>query len=205
MNQPANQATNRPSAPHEAAATGPQALGLRIAQIWARPQGKVALGLVAALIVALIVGLSAGAIYVFGATGGTPSSPPSSATLVASNGGTIFSIDPSDTQATFTMSEVLLGQPNTVVGKTNAVAGQIEVNTQNPSLTQVGQIKVDVSTLVTDSDLRNRTIQGRILETGDPANQYAVFNPTAITGLPALSPSGSRSRSRSAAPSRFIR
>jgi polyisoprenoid-binding protein YceI len=43
---------------------------------------------------------------------------------------------------------------------------------------------VDVSTLVTDNPLRNRTLQGRILETDQPANQYATFIATSISGLP---------------------
>src|SRR5262249_50376702 len=46
------------------------------------------------------------------------------------------------------------------------------------------QIKVDLSTLVTDNDLRNNTIQGRILETGDASNQFATFDEKAIDGLP---------------------
>ncbi|HEX6818695.1 MAG TPA: YceI family protein [Ktedonobacterales bacterium] len=166
--------------PRRTAPVAQRSVGSQVARVWARPQGKIALGLAVALVVALF----AGAIYVFGAAGGTPSGPLTSATLVATNGGSVFMIDPSSSEASFTMSEVLLGKPNTVVGKTNSVAGQILVNMKDPTLSQVGQIKVDLSTLATDNDFRNRTMQGRILETGDPANQYAVFTPTAITGLP---------------------
>ncbi len=43
---------------------------------------------------------------------------------------------------------------------------------------------VTTATLVTDNDLRNRTLQGRILETGDTANKYATFTATSLKGMP---------------------
>ena len=80
---------------------------------------------------------------------------------------------------------MLLGNPNTVVGKTNQVAGQILVDKSDVSKSQVGVIKVDLSTMQTDNNLRNRTLQGRIFETSDPSNQFATFTPKTLTGLPA--------------------
>ena len=105
-------------------------------------------------------------------------------TLAPTDGATLFTIDSSSSKATFTIDEVLFGNPNTVVGETDKVAGQILVNAQDPSKSQVGEIKIDVSTLVTDNDLRNRTLQGRILQTDTAANQYATFVAKSITGLP---------------------
>src|SRR5262245_26952918 len=144
------------------------------------PLGRTALGLAALVMVAGV----AAAFYVFG--GGSPAKHASvtAPTFAPTANGTIFTIDSSASEASFTMEETLRGQPNTVVGKTNQVAGQILINKQDPSKSQVGQIKVDLSTLVTDSNQRNNTLQGRILETGDPANVFATFTPTAITGLP---------------------
>src|SRR5262249_36916376 len=86
--------------------------------------------------------------------------------------------------ASFTIDEVLFGQPNTVVGKTSQVAGQIQVDTHDPSKSAVSQIKVDLTGLKTDSYLRNNTIQGRILETGSSGNQFATLTPKSISGLP---------------------
>jgi len=117
-------------------------------------------------------------------TGVTPSASACLQTLVATNGGKIFTIDSSSSTASFTIKEVLFGNPNTVVGTTHQVAGQILVNAQTPAKSQVGEIRMDVSALVTDNPLRNRTLQNRILATGTPANQYATFVPTALTGLP---------------------
>ena len=149
-----------------------------------RPLGRLALGAIGVVLVAAI----AASIYVFGGGGGASnvnSKPPTVPTLVATSGETIYTLDSSASQATFTIHEVLLGNPNTVVGKTNAVAGQILVDEQDPAKSQIGEFKVDLSTLVTDSDLRNQVIQGRILETSDPSNQYATFVASAITGMPA--------------------
>jgi polyisoprenoid-binding protein YceI len=64
------------------------------------------------------------------------------------------------------------------------VAGQILVDPNDPSKSKVGPIRVDLSGLATDNDMRNHTLQGRILETGDPSNQYATFDATSYKGLP---------------------
>lgn len=141
---------------------------------------------VAAIAVALIAGAIVASIYVFGAGGKTTSakSTVTVPTLEPTGGNTLFTLDGSLSKATFTINEVLFGKPNTVVGETSQVAGQILVNLQDPSKSQFGEIKIDVSTLVTDNDLRNRTLRGRILETDIPANQYATFVARSISGLP---------------------
>lgn len=145
-------------------------------------RGRAILGIVAIVGIAVI---GAGAVYVFGGGGGpNTSAPPSVPTLAANGNGTIFTLDSSASEATFTIDEILFGQPNTVVGKTSAVAGQIRIDRQHPAQSQVSEIKVDLSTLVTDNDLRNHTLQGRILETSDAANQYATFKPKSLSGLP---------------------
>jgi polyisoprenoid-binding protein YceI len=142
---------------------------------------------VAAIAAAVIVVAIVASIYIFGAGGaktGATSGTVTVPTLAPTDGATLFTIDSSSSKATFTINEVLFGNPNTVVGETDKVAGQILVNAQDPSKSQVGEIKIDVSTLVTDNDLRNRTLQGRILQTDTAANQYATFVAKSITGLP---------------------
>lgn len=141
----------------------------------------------AAIAAAVIVVAIVASIYIFGAGGaktGATSGTVTVPTLAPTDGATLFTIDSSSSKATFTINEVLFGNPNTVVGETDKVAGQILVNAQDPSKSQVGEIKIDVSTLVTDNDLRNRTLQGRILQTDTAANQYATFVAKSITGLP---------------------
>jgi polyisoprenoid-binding protein YceI len=149
-----------------------------------RPRAVI-VGLAAIAAVVIVVAIVT-AIYVFGAGGKTTtaSGTVTVPTLAPTDGATLFTIDNSSSKATFTIDEVLFGNPNTVVGETDKVAGQILVNAQDPSKSQVGEIKIDVSTLVTDNDLRNRTLQGRILQTDTAANQYATFVAKSITGLP---------------------
>ena len=137
----------------------------------------------------VVIGVMAAAsYYLFGLGGGAGAkatkATTAAPTLAATKDGVVFTIDPSASDATFTIDEILFGRPNTVVGKTNQVAGQILINTTDPAKSQIGQIRVDVSTLVTDNDFRNRALQNRILETSDPANQFAVFVAKTLTGLP---------------------
>ena len=150
-----------------------------------RPLGRV----VAGAGVLLVIAVAAAAFYIFGpsakgsaSSGATGAS--STATLAPTTTGKVFTIDSSASQASFTMHEVLFGQPKSVVGTTTSVSGQILVDATTPSKSQVGPIRVDLTGLATDSDLRNQTIQNRILETGDSANQYAVFVTKSISGLP---------------------
>jgi polyisoprenoid-binding protein YceI len=151
-------------------------------QILDRPQGKIGLGIA---IVALLAIIGA-AYYVFGGNGARTSTTGvvTAPTLAPTGSGKVFTIDSSGSEASFTIDEVLFGQPNTVVGKTSQVAGKIQVHKDDPSKSAVGPIKVDLSGLATDNPLRNRTLQGRILETGDASNQFAVFTPKSISGLP---------------------
>jgi polyisoprenoid-binding protein YceI len=152
----------------------------RLKRLLASWPWRIALGITAAGVLAL----AAGAIYAFGIGGGPSQTPLTIATLPTTSSGTILTIDSSASQASFTIQEKLFGQPNTVVGTTNQVAGQIAVNMQDPAQSQVGQIKIDLSTLASDNNLRNRTLQHRILESDQPANQYATFTATSLQGLP---------------------
>ena len=93
----------------------------------------------------------------------------------------IFEIVPAQSQVSFSIFEKLGGQPNTVVGTTSEVAGQLALNAQDLSQTQIGVIQVDARTFVTDNQRRNGAIRNFILNT----SQYELitFTPTAITGL----------------------
>lgn len=95
---------------------------------------------------------------------------------------TLFKILPAESEARFVIDEVLRGSPNTVVGVTDQVAGEIALNFTDPADSQIGTILVNARTLTTDSGLRNRTLKNRILDT----NQYEFisFKPAEIAGLP---------------------
>ena len=110
------------------------------------------------------------------------------AEVEAPAGLTIFTIDPSASQARFELDEELRGQPKTVVGLTNQVAGEIALDLNDLSTAEVGQIVIDAGSFSTDSSLRNRTIRDRILNAGDFT--FITFTPTAVRGLPAVAQPG---------------
>jgi polyisoprenoid-binding protein YceI len=94
----------------------------------------------------------------------------------------LFHILPEESEARFIIDEVLGGQPNTVVGTTREVAGEIRVDPAAPHLAQVGPIHIQVGGLATDNGFRNRAIQTFILQAG--SFPEVVFAPTSIDGLP---------------------
>jgi len=99
----------------------------------------------------------------------------------ASSSQTVFQIVPASSEARFSIFEELGGRPNTVVGKTTQVAGEIAVNLKDLSQTQVGVIKINARTFATDSNQRNRAIQNRILNTN--SFEFVTFTPKQVTGL----------------------
>ncbi|MCL4871690.1 MAG: YceI family protein [Anaerolineae bacterium] len=110
-----------------------------------------------------------------------PSGPIEAVELTPTAQAIIFQIDPEQSSVLFTISEVLGGAPNIVIGLTSEVGGQIAVNWGELSQSQVGVIQVNARTLLTDNPNRNRAISNLILNT----NQYEfiTFAPTALEGL----------------------
>jgi polyisoprenoid-binding protein YceI len=100
----------------------------------------------------------------------------------AVSGAVVFAISQEQSEVRFTLDELLRDQPNTVVGVTNQVAGEIAVNFDTPSASQVGEITINARTLQTDNDFRNRAINNEILDTG--SYELITFVPTEIIGLP---------------------
>ncbi|MFN8466904.1 MAG: YceI family protein [Caldilineaceae bacterium] len=96
-----------------------------------------------------------------------------------------FQIVPEGTEARFLVGEILMGQPKTVVGATSQVTGDITVDPANPAGAQIGEIRVDASTLATDDNRRNGRLHDNILKSSSAQYQYIVFKPTAVSGMPA--------------------
>ncbi len=99
-----------------------------------------------------------------------------------SGAGAVYVIDSAESTATFTIDEVLRGDDFTVVGTTDQVGGQIVFDIANPTAAQIGEIVINTRTFATDSDMRDRAIQNRILTTEQ--YEFVRFQPTAINGLP---------------------
>jgi len=98
--------------------------------------------------------------------------------------GTLYRIDTTNSLVSFTLTEDLRGQPTTVVGTTDQVAGDIFVDFTTPANSKMGVIRINARTLVTPENQRNNAIRARILQSADDKYQFIEFTPTAITGLP---------------------
>jgi polyisoprenoid-binding protein YceI len=102
----------------------------------------------------------------------------------ATGTGVVFNIIPEESEVRFEIDDVRSGQPETVVGRTNQVAGQINVNFDDPVQTKLGTIVVNLRTLATDIGLRDSVIRGEILLSAQDEFEFGQFEPTSITGLP---------------------
>jgi polyisoprenoid-binding protein YceI len=96
-------------------------------------------------------------------------------------GFTRFQIVQAESKASFTLDELLNGQPKTVIGTTNQVAGELALSPSDLSGAKIGVITVNARTFATDSDRRNRAIKNFILNTD--TYELITFTPTTITGL----------------------
>jgi polyisoprenoid-binding protein YceI len=94
----------------------------------------------------------------------------------------LFRLDPAGSEARFIIDEVLGGNPNTVVGATDQVSGEIRIELAAPVQADVGPIHIQVDGLETDSSFRDRAIRTFILEAS--SFPEVVFSPTSIVGLP---------------------
>jgi polyisoprenoid-binding protein YceI len=92
-----------------------------------------------------------------------------------------FQIVQAESQASFTLDEVLNGSPKTVVGTTDQVAGEIAVSPADLSAAKIGPITINARTIATDDSRRDRAIRNFVLSTD--SFELITFTPTSITGL----------------------
>lgn len=98
------------------------------------------------------------------------------------SGAVIYTISPEGSAVRFELDEDLRGQRITVIGETDQVAGELSVDLNNLSDTQVGVMQINARGIATDNNFRNRAIQNEILNTGN--FEFITFEPTAVTNLP---------------------
>jgi polyisoprenoid-binding protein YceI len=94
----------------------------------------------------------------------------------------VYEIDPTRSEARFTINEVLRGAPTTVVGTSQNLGGQISLDLNSPSTAQIGTILINARDFATDNDFRNNAIANEILLTDE--HEFITFEPTSISGLP---------------------
>jgi polyisoprenoid-binding protein YceI len=95
---------------------------------------------------------------------------------------TIFELTSTESNVTFAIDETLRGLPTTVIGSSRQVAGQIAIDFTNPANSQVGPIRINARTLLTNNEFRDNAIQNFILDT--QSHEFIIFTPTNIIGLP---------------------
>lgn len=99
-----------------------------------------------------------------------------------SGGALLYEIDPARSEARFTINEVLRGTPTVVVGVSQNLGGQINLDLANPAAAQIGTILINARDFATDNEFRNRAIANEILLTNE--HEFISFEPAAISGLP---------------------
>ena len=97
----------------------------------------------------------------------------------------LYVIDQSESTVRYGVGEIFLNQNNRynyAEGVTNIVSGKILVNFNEPSLSSVGEITVDIKSFESDKVRRDNAIRDRWLE----SNKFpiAVFTPNKLRGLP---------------------
>ena len=95
-----------------------------------------------------------------------------------------YVISQAESKVEFNVGEVLRGEPFLVVGTTDQVAGEIVLDANDPGSAEIGPIRINARTLKTDNPQRNGALARFILKSEDPANEFIVFTPKAIAGLP---------------------
>ena len=84
-------------------------------------------------------------------------------------------------QASYEITENLGGVIRTTVGATTVMAGQIVLNTEDIARSRIGEIIVNVETLVSDSTLRDKRIRHEYLESS--RWPFVSFVPTSFGGV----------------------
>ena len=117
-----------------------------------------------------------------------PTATPAAGNSASSGTAIKFMLNPSKSEASYQVREQLarLSFPSDAIGRTNAISGSISLKPDGTVDSTNSKFTVDVSTLRTDSSMRDGYVSRMILQT----NQYptVVFVPTQVTGLPATVP-----------------
>ena len=102
----------------------------------------------------------------------------------------LYRVSPDNgSEVSYRVQERLAGNSHVAVGTTTVVAGDIKINVVDPSLSEVGEIVVNIEMFESDSTLRDKRIRHDFLESTHWP--FARFVPTSIEGLDAVFADGS--------------
>ena len=111
-----------------------------------------------------------------------PAPEPTMPTVDAPSG--TYRIIPESSKVSFSIHEVLRGEPKTVVGTSNYISGFFEANPADLTEASISAIRINARSFATDSTQRDNTTRRVILKTEDDANEFIVFTPNMMEGLP---------------------
>lgn len=108
---------------------------------------------------------------------------PNAPRLTALPGETVFGIDPTQSSVSYGVDEKIVGQSAShTTGSTNGIAGDLAINTADPSQSRIGTIVVNVEELHSNNRLRDARIREDFLQSH--ANPLAQLTTTSVQGLP---------------------
>ena len=96
----------------------------------------------------------------------------------------LYRIVPEESEVRFEIDEILRGAPTLVVGTTNQVAGDFIIDFGDLAASQLGTVRINVRTLRTDEERRDRAIRSRILESASDQYEFTTLEPVRLEGLP---------------------
>jgi polyisoprenoid-binding protein YceI len=97
-----------------------------------------------------------------------------------------FVIVPGRSTASYSVDEVFLRENNrlfTAVGVTPSVSGEIVLDRAQPARSRMGEIRVDLRQLASDSDRRDRALREKYLDTRQ--FPFTTLTNATLTGMPA--------------------
>jgi polyisoprenoid-binding protein YceI len=137
---------------------------------------------------AAVIGIAATAFLWFSGGSGQASHPVhaecAEEVINRNAGSTVFRIVPEESEVRFIIHEELFGQPKEVIGRTDQVAGDVLVNLENPARAELCGVQINLRTILTDNEFRNRAIRGQILQSAQDEFEFSDFTPAEIAGLP---------------------
>ena len=96
----------------------------------------------------------------------------------------LYRIVAEESEVRFEIDEILRGAPTLVVGTTNQVAGDFIIDFTDLEASQLGTLRINVRTLRTPEERRDRAIRSRILESASDQYEFTTFEPVRLERLP---------------------
>lgn len=140
----------------------------------------IGIGVVALVIVSVLVYAD---LFGFDAPDSSPAVAPTLDAAAGAAAQVVYRIDTAQSAVRYEVDEIFVGQEmSTAVGTTRQIAGDILLDTGDPSRSQVGTIVINVEQFESDSGLRDRRIRREYLESS--TYPEAMFVPRELIDFP---------------------